>query len=557
MPITNANPIVAYVGNGVSNSFPFLFKIFAIADMKVTIDGVLMAYGTDYALTGVGSDAGGSVVFVVPPLNLAAVLLYRQVSYDRVATDYQEGGDFLADAIDNDLDREEAQIQQVVRDMVRCLKLPIDVTTEETIIGSAAARIGKLVGFDSFGNAVLFDPSGIGIAATTPYSLTLLAASTALAARRVLGVEGRVFWCGTAGGTPNALTLTPADPTLAYAAGDVYLFKTASLNTAASTVAISGLGATAIQNGGAALVGGELEAGKWYMLMYDGAAFQHIPIHRKPVGTAGQSLIVDTAQPDKLRYGNVSKWYIEGLTVGNAAVNSLTVSAGSCMDINGTELIELAAPITKTTAGAWVVGNNQPGMAGVEVVANNTWYHVFVAKRVDTGVVDVVISQGAVSLVPPPASYTKWRHIGFARTNGAAQFDNFTTVEIGGGAVRINFATLTTDINLANTLTTAKRLDNVRAPPNIITKARIRGRMADATVAGQGTIYDPLTEADVAPSAGGAPMCNFNWLTTAADFRELDIWTQNGQVAARATVATVDTYIATTVSLEWPRRGLN
>lgn len=77
-------------------------------------------------------------------------------------------------------------------------------------------------------------------------------------------------WCGTATGTANALVLTPAIPTLAYVAGDSYRFKSsASANTAATTVAISGRPAIAIQVGGVACNGGEILANQWYQLMID------------------------------------------------------------------------------------------------------------------------------------------------------------------------------------------------------------------------------------------------------------------------------------------------
>uniref|UniRef100_A0A6M3IRJ2 Putative tail protein n=1 Tax=viral metagenome TaxID=1070528 RepID=A0A6M3IRJ2_9ZZZZ len=82
-------------------------------------------------------------------------------------------------------------------------------------------------------------------------------------------------WAGTAGGTANALTLTVPNAITAYAAGLSYRFKSgAAANTAATTIAVSGLATKAIQRNGAALIGGEIEASQWYTALYDGAAFQ-------------------------------------------------------------------------------------------------------------------------------------------------------------------------------------------------------------------------------------------------------------------------------------------
>ncbi|MCA3704245.1 MAG: hypothetical protein INF12_14580 [Methylobacterium sp.] len=87
--------------------------------------------------------------------------------------------------------------------------------------------------------------------------------------------DGAGIWCGTAGGTANALTLTPTPAITAYAAGQVFRFTAgASPNSGATTVAVSGLTATAVQANGAALTGGEIAANRQYSVLYDGVAFQ-------------------------------------------------------------------------------------------------------------------------------------------------------------------------------------------------------------------------------------------------------------------------------------------
>lgn len=65
----------------------------------------------------------------------------------------------------------------------------------------------------------------------------------------------------TAGGTANALTLTPTTALSAYTDGDVIRFRVASTNTGSATLAVSGLSAATIYydtGGGRPLIGGEL-----------------------------------------------------------------------------------------------------------------------------------------------------------------------------------------------------------------------------------------------------------------------------------------------------------
>jgi hypothetical protein len=71
-------------------------------------------------------------------------------------------------------------------------------------------------------------------------------------------------WCGTAGGTANAITLTPVPAITTYQAGQVFRFQAQLTNAGTTTVAISGLSAIAVQVNGAACAGGEIVASQWY-----------------------------------------------------------------------------------------------------------------------------------------------------------------------------------------------------------------------------------------------------------------------------------------------------
>lgn len=88
--------------------------------------------------------------------------------------------------------------------------------------------------------------------------------------------DGSFIWCGTAGGTKNALTLTPTPAISAYATGQKFRFKSgATQSDNAVTIAVSGLTAKDAQINGAALsVSVYIEADKFYEALYDGTQFQ-------------------------------------------------------------------------------------------------------------------------------------------------------------------------------------------------------------------------------------------------------------------------------------------
>ena len=89
--------------------------------------------------------------------------------------------------------------------------------------------------------------------------------------------DGAGIWCGTAGGTSDAITLTPSPAITSYAAGQRFDFKAgAAANTGAVTFAISGLSAIAGQVNGAACAGGEIAANQWYRITLSDASTAQI-----------------------------------------------------------------------------------------------------------------------------------------------------------------------------------------------------------------------------------------------------------------------------------------
>jgi hypothetical protein len=86
-----------------------------------------------------------------------------------------------------------------------------------------------------------------------------------------------IWYSGSASGAANAYTANTAEvypSTTALTVGDVFLIRINVTNTLASTLAINGLAAAVIQNGGTNVVAGALVAGQTYMFMWDGVFFR-------------------------------------------------------------------------------------------------------------------------------------------------------------------------------------------------------------------------------------------------------------------------------------------
>jgi len=89
-------------------------------------------------------------------------------------------------------------------------------------------------------------------------------------------IDGGTVSGGTVGGSASAITLTCSPTVDARAAGQRYLFKLGSTITGATTLAVDGLAAGAIQWNQAAIVANDFAANDWIMVADDGTNYQLI-----------------------------------------------------------------------------------------------------------------------------------------------------------------------------------------------------------------------------------------------------------------------------------------
>ena len=112
--------------------------------------------------------------------------------------------------------------------------------------------------------------------------------------------------------------------------------------------------------------------------------------------------------------------YLTGLILSNNSTdptNDINITVGQCRDSTNAEDMVLAAALTKRLDASWAVGTNAGGLDTGSIA--NTTYHVFLIKRSDTDVVDVLFSTSATSPTMP-ANYNYKRRIGsIVRASGA------------------------------------------------------------------------------------------------------------------------------------------
>lgn len=91
-----------------------------------------------------------------------------------------------------------------------------------------------------------------------------------------------------AGGTADAITLTPEGTYTAYFDGMTFAFEASAANTGAVTIAVGGLSAVAVQeNNGQALIAGQILSGSKYYIVYDDTTPRWVLVNPEPGAFAG------------------------------------------------------------------------------------------------------------------------------------------------------------------------------------------------------------------------------------------------------------------------------
>lgn len=157
--VNDVTPRVQYTASSSQTVFAYGFSIFVDTDLKVYKGSTLMTLSsasnnTSYQVSGAGTTAGGNVTFGAGLTAGDIVTIYRDLPVSR-ASDYQTGGDLLAETLNDDLDKIVQMVQQVERDIdQRTLRfgqfttgIPLAEFTE-----SATDRANKVLGFDASGS---------------------------------------------------------------------------------------------------------------------------------------------------------------------------------------------------------------------------------------------------------------------------------------------------------------------------------------------------------------------------------------------------------------------
>lgn len=180
--VSNEKNKKAYVADGTVGPYTYDFRIDDQTDLLVietdpaTGADLTKTLTTHYTVSGVGSDAGGSVTFtsvgVAPALN-KRLTLARKVTATQ-PNDLPINGALPSDNIEKMLDRCAFLAQQQNREVECALRVPITDPNPPPALAAAEIRANKYLAFDANGDPVYLDTSIDGSTPVAAFPATLL-----------------------------------------------------------------------------------------------------------------------------------------------------------------------------------------------------------------------------------------------------------------------------------------------------------------------------------------------------------------------------------------------
>jgi hypothetical protein len=165
---------VQYTANASQTVFNYDFVIFDQEDIVVIINGTTLDLTTDYTVTGVANESGGTVVLVSGTAGGELVTIFRDTAPKR-ESQYQADGIFDAAPFERDLDTIITILQEHDRDLARSVKLDIESTLSQISLPLPDAN--KVLVWNAGGTNLENGPSAADLTSAT--STAVAAASAA------------------------------------------------------------------------------------------------------------------------------------------------------------------------------------------------------------------------------------------------------------------------------------------------------------------------------------------------------------------------------------------
>ena len=147
--INDTAPRAQYTATSGQTVFSVPFEFFANSDLKVYRNSTLLTLTTNYTVTGAGVTGGGTLTLVTGATAGDIITIVRDVPVARTS-DFPTSGPFNIEALNTDLDRLTAMVQQQEVLDGRSLRLDqFDTPNTLDVLPVKASRVGRVLAFNA------------------------------------------------------------------------------------------------------------------------------------------------------------------------------------------------------------------------------------------------------------------------------------------------------------------------------------------------------------------------------------------------------------------------
>lgn len=206
-----------YTATAGQTDFPFPFKVFAAADLRVYVNNTLQTLNSNYTVSGVGDATGGYVIFLSGLNADDAVVVFSDTELARSA-DYQQNGPWTSQRLNDEFDRSMVIDQETRAKLNRTLRADV-LDDEINPLPTAAQRAGKYQSYDANGQPLMvsgapseplsvFEDHGYASAGQTDISLAFSYTPGANHLTLYINGENQVLGVDYTESGANTITLT-------------------------------------------------------------------------------------------------------------------------------------------------------------------------------------------------------------------------------------------------------------------------------------------------------------------------------------------------------------
>jgi hypothetical protein len=174
LTIQDNDTLVQYTAIGES-SFNFPFPILETDELKVSRDQVLLTYGTDYSITGLGQDGGGYITLLLGASTPGQVFtLWQDMPIERLTGFSAGAAVILGTALNAEFAARLRVEQQLRREIRNSLRIPPDdpVSGQDMELPASTSRAGYYLAFDALGLPIAASGTGNDSALRTDLAKT-------------------------------------------------------------------------------------------------------------------------------------------------------------------------------------------------------------------------------------------------------------------------------------------------------------------------------------------------------------------------------------------------